>query len=81
MFSCQEEEFKKEVTPPNLPETTYDYKDVSAVPTADVEDLLEEISSDWATLGRVLFYDRHLSENNSVSCGSCHFQHLDSFHL
>lgn len=27
-----------------------------------------------ATLGRVLFYDKHLSLNNSVSCGSCHKQ-------
>ena len=27
-----------------------------------------------AVLGRVLFYDRHLSINNSVSCASCHKQ-------
>ncbi len=27
-----------------------------------------------ATLGRVLFYDTHLSLNNAVSCGSCHKQ-------
>ncbi|HLO70110.1 MAG TPA: cytochrome c peroxidase [Flavipsychrobacter sp.] len=27
-----------------------------------------------AVLGRVLFYDRHLSLNNSVSCASCHKQ-------
>jgi cytochrome c peroxidase len=27
-----------------------------------------------ATLGRVLFYDKKLSVNNSVSCGSCHKQ-------
>ena len=27
-----------------------------------------------ATLGRVLFYDSHLSLNNSISCGSCHKQ-------
>jgi cytochrome c peroxidase len=26
------------------------------------------------TLGRVLFYDKHLSLNNAVSCGSCHKQ-------
>ena len=29
-----------------------------------------------ATLGRVLFYDTHLSLNNAVSCGSCHKQAL-----
>src|SRR5829696_4494112 len=27
-----------------------------------------------ATLGRVLFYDKNLSVDNSVSCGSCHKQ-------
>jgi len=27
-----------------------------------------------ATLGRVLFYDKKLSANNSISCGSCHVQ-------
>ncbi|MCW3123096.1 MAG: cytochrome-c peroxidase [Flavipsychrobacter sp.] len=27
-----------------------------------------------ATLGRVLFYDSHLSLNNAISCGSCHKQ-------
>jgi cytochrome c peroxidase len=29
-----------------------------------------------ATLGRVLFYDSHLSVNNAISCGSCHKQAL-----
>jgi len=29
-----------------------------------------------ATLGRVLFYDSHLSANNAISCGSCHKQAL-----
>lgn len=28
------------------------------------------------TLGRVLFYDKNLSADNSVSCSSCHQQHL-----
>src|SRR4051812_16164336 len=27
-----------------------------------------------ATLGRVLFYDKQLSHNNSVACDSCHRQ-------
>ncbi|MBD79639.1 MAG: hypothetical protein CL840_12035 [Crocinitomicaceae bacterium] len=27
-------------------------------------------------IGRVLFYDKSLSANNSTSCGSCHKQHL-----
>lgn len=32
------------------------------------------INNSKATLGRVLFYDKNLSINNSVSCGSCHKQ-------
>lgn len=34
------------------------------------------VNSDQATLGRVLFYDRQLSINNSISCASCHKQSL-----
>lgn len=45
---------------PLLPEQTYDY-------TFSTND-------DLATLGRVLFYDKKLSVNNTVSCGSCHKQ-------
>jgi len=32
------------------------------------------ITDAGATLGRVLFYDKRLSANNSVSCASCHHQ-------
>jgi cytochrome c peroxidase len=32
------------------------------------------VDDDVATLGRVLFYDKQLSVNNAVSCGSCHKQ-------
>jgi len=32
------------------------------------------ISNSKATLGRVLFYDKNLSYNNSISCASCHKQ-------
>src|SRR4051812_30835451 len=31
-------------------------------------------NDELATLGRVLFYDKNLSLNNSVACGSCHQQ-------
>ncbi|WP_300021244.1 cytochrome c peroxidase [uncultured Maribacter sp.] len=33
-----------------------------------------EITDKGATLGRVLFYDKNLSLNNTVSCASCHIQ-------
>ena len=32
------------------------------------------ITNEGATLGRVLFYDKRLSRNNTVSCSSCHQQ-------
>jgi len=32
------------------------------------------ITNSKATLGRVLFYDKNLSIDNSISCGSCHKQ-------
>lgn len=32
------------------------------------------ITNGGATLGRVLFYDRRLSHNNSTACASCHVQ-------
>lgn len=35
-----------------------------------------EISDEAATLGRVLFYDKKLSVDNSLSCASCHKQAL-----
>lgn len=63
-YSCKkienkpQEEFRNE---PNL-EVSYDYKTKHAV------------NSDLATLGRVLFYDRKLSVNDNVACGSCHKQ-------
>lgn len=32
------------------------------------------ISDKGATLGRILFYDKNLSTNNSIACASCHLQ-------
>lgn len=32
------------------------------------------ITNEGATLGRVLFYDKNLSANNSIACASCHKQ-------
>ncbi|OYU79678.1 MAG: cytochrome-c peroxidase [Flavobacterium sp. BFFFF1] len=36
------------------------------------------ITDKGATLGRILFYDKNLSKNNTVSCASCHIQ-ADAF--
>jgi len=37
---------------------------------------LNLISDKGATLGRVLFYDKKLSANNTISCSSCHKQEV-----
>lgn len=37
---------------------------------------LNPITDKGATLGRILFYDKKLSMNNTVSCASCHKQEL-----
>lgn len=68
---------------PVLPEEPYDYISASAFPSSFLFPPLNFINSEpannpttnWgATLGRVLFYDTQLSQNNSISCGSCHEQ-------
>jgi cytochrome c peroxidase len=51
---------KPTATNPWLPSTPYNYQ-VGG-------------NNDLATLGRVLFYDKNLSLDKSVSCGSCHQQ-------
>jgi cytochrome c peroxidase len=58
--SCQsDDQLTKEVYL-DLPEQTEEY--------------FSNTNNDIPTLGRVLFYDRQLSINNSVSCASCHKQ-------
>jgi len=42
----------------------------------DMRDAAINFSNAGAQLGRVLFYDKRMSLNNTVSCGSCHHQAL-----
>jgi cytochrome c peroxidase len=51
----------------DLPAVPYKYNNLPDSLNGDFDDALP-------TLGRVLFYDRQLSLNNTVSCGSCHKQ-------
>lgn len=68
IYSCKKESHtfgpaqESEYTEPVLPSETYNYAKKHGV------------NSGLATLGRVLFYDKKLSDNNTVSCGSCHKQ-------
>ncbi len=59
------------------------YLDLPEVPMAYENDFPNYYSStnrqydrDLATLGRVLFYDKNLSEDKTISCASCHKQEI-----
>ncbi len=66
----------------NLPSEAYNYSNIN-LPThflaANVQATNNTPSTNpttdlGATLGRVLFYDKNLSANNTISCASCHLQ-------
>jgi cytochrome c peroxidase len=64
---------------PVLPETAFNYgtdtfPSYFSAPLSFINSVQNPITNDGATLGRVLFYDKMLSANNTVSCGSCHLQ-------
>ncbi len=70
-------------TGPQLPATVYNYAGIvvpayilAALTANDNTPSANPVTNDGATLGRVLFYDKNLSRNNTVSCGSCHKQDL-----
>ena len=67
---------------PTLPDTLFHYTPVglpahfnaAGVQALDNTPANNPITDAGATLGRVLFYDTHLSANNTVACASCHVQ-------
>jgi cytochrome c peroxidase len=66
----------------NLPDLPFNYSNIALPPYFDNifirnQDNTPENNkiTDWgATLGRVLFYDKNLSFNKTISCASCHKQ-------
>lgn len=62
----------------NLPAIPYNYNTAfpsyaaQALQATDNTPANNPITNDGATLGRVLFYDVGLSQNNTISCASCH---------
>ena len=68
-------------TSPRLPPIPFDYaapvfpehvqKHVAVI---DAQNGEGRVTNHGATLGRVLFYDKRLSINGTISCGSCHIQ-------
>ena len=66
----------------NLPAASYNYANIN-LPGYFLDNQLQNedntpnnnpITDPGATLGRVLFYDKKLSANNTISCASCHSQ-------
>ncbi len=66
----------------SLPNTNYNYASPSLPASFSVNPILAEDNTPGndattdagATLGRVLFYDKRLSTNQTISCASCHVQ-------
>ena len=58
----------------DLPDVPYDYSAAGVAPVSIPRSATVLIDNNKALLGRVLFYDRRLSLDNSVSCASCHRQ-------
>ncbi len=66
----------------NLPSEPYNYSNitlpnhfqVNPVQVANNTPSTNPVTDLGSTLGRVLFYDKNLSANNTIACGSCHLQ-------
>lgn len=74
MVACQKDAFQTAIQAPVLPETPYDYTPQWGGLHNHMQNQDIGITNEGAALGRVLFYDKILSIDNSVSCGSCHHQ-------
>ncbi|MBL7723799.1 MAG: c-type cytochrome [Chitinophagaceae bacterium] len=66
----------------NLPATPFNYSNIVQPAYLTGPNIIGQINTpannpitdNGATLGRVLFYDKNLSLNNTISCASCHKQ-------
>ncbi len=89
VIACKKSNDDNEPTPAdpvasvlNLPATAFNYANPALPGYMTTPAILNQINTqasnpitnDGATLGRVLFYDKNLSFNNTVSCASCHQQ-------
>lgn len=54
----------------------YSNQNIPEYITKDNSSISNQINDKIATLGRVLFYDKTLSVNNTISCASCHEQNI-----
>lgn len=72
-YPAVEAEFGSSVDLNNL--ANYANQSVPAYITKD-NSALNQISDKGATLGRILFYDKKMSSNNTISCSTCHKQEV-----
>ncbi len=66
--SCDQSVIKDELTPFSLPIP-------KGFPAMEIPDD-NPLSIEKIALGKQLFFDKNLSKDRSISCASCHFQHL-----
>ena len=80
LIGCGGDSEDENAPDPALPAQMYDYVTLSLRPPfsqfRDRTPATNPVTNAGATLGRVLFYDKHLSRNNTKACGSCHLQSL-----
>jgi len=75
LATCTKDNFKPLNQVPQLPDTQYNYSEQPEVASSgEFSPFINPTTDAGATLGRVLFYDKKLSLNNTVSCASCHKQ-------
>lgn len=66
----------------NIPDQPYTYSNISLPGYLNTPNITGQVNTpannpitDWgATLGRVIFYDKTVSQNKTISCASCHKQ-------
>lgn len=76
VIACKKDDFQTAITYPVLPDARYDYSPAWGGTHSHMAGNDLGITDAGATLGRVLFYDKILSIDNTVSCGSCHHQSM-----
>jgi cytochrome c peroxidase len=74
--SCTDKESLVYAPEPTLPTQVANYATPDHSTSFWIDESLYSVTDEGATLGRVLFYDKILSKNNRVSCGSCHSQQV-----
>ncbi|MEL6252212.1 MAG: cytochrome c peroxidase [Bacteroidota bacterium] len=75
-FNYRPEDYQVLIQSLDLPEEPFEYTVELPNYMTRTGLVARTVSDNRATLGRVLFYDKNLSANGTVSCASCHKQEL-----